>query len=80
MATNNFTALDLDDRVNLKAGQLLTLLSHVCGDSAPCFHGLPRDLQDQYHALCLEQAETLVNTLAELGKLRLAARDLGGPG
>ena len=78
MVTTNFKALDLDDLVSLKVGQLHTLLMHVCGDSAPCFHGLPRDLQDSYHELCLEQVKTLVDALEEAGKLRLADRDLKG--
>lgn len=74
------TALDFDDLATLKAGQLRTLLSHACGDSAGCFHGLPRDLQDDYHALCLELAETLVDALAEVGRQQLKARDLNHPG
>lgn len=76
MATDNFRALDFDDLASLKAGQLRTLLTHVCGDAAPCFHGLPRDLQDDYHALCLELAETLVDALAEVGRQQLKSRDL----
>ncbi|MCB4365734.1 hypothetical protein KIH07_18515 [Hydrogenophaga taeniospiralis] len=69
------TALDYDDRVLLKVGQLTTLLTSVSGDRSGCFHGLPRDLQDSFLGLLQELAGDAMAAMEEAGRLRLAARD-----
>lgn len=76
MAEINSKVLDIEDRVSAKAHQLHALLGHACGDSWTCFRALSPDLQSGYLETCHDLAETVVDTLAELGKLRLAARDL----
>lgn len=80
MATDNFTALDLDDRINLKAHQICALTAHLSGDAAPAFRALPQDMRDAYLGLIHQLSAEVVDDLDQIGKLRLAARDLGHSG
>lgn len=76
MVTDHFKSADLEDRIQVKAHQLHALLGHACGDSWACFRALSPDLQAGYLETCHDLAETVVDTLVELGKRRLAERDL----
>ena len=69
------TALDYDDTVARKVGQIATLLTSIDGERAGCFHGLPRSLQDDFHGLLRELADYAMSAMAEAGRLLLAARE-----
>lgn len=76
MAEINSKVLDIEDRISAKAHQLHALLEHTIGDAGPVFQGLTPDLQSAYHLTCAELAEAVVDGLEEIGRLRLAARDM----
>ncbi|MCY1542419.1 hypothetical protein D9M68_781650 [compost metagenome] len=82
MVTSNDTRtiLDLDDTICRKANQLCALTGHLSGDAGPCFRALPEHMRSAYLGLIHELSAEIVDTLDEIGKLRLKARDLGHPG
>lgn len=70
------TIFDFDDLVSRRAHQLHALLGHLSGEAGPCFRALPEPMREAYHQTCYGLAQEIVDALAEIGRLRLAARDM----